>query len=233
MLGGNWDRELLLILNSWAGADTLFIWKLGNNDFFRGFPIFFAVVALWFSTSCEKRQSLMLTGLLVVSFATVFSVWLQFHSVVHTRPILDPTLPLKIVEPSWPANFDRTGSFPSDTGTLFFSLATVVFLESPLIGLSCFVWIIGIIALPRVMFGWHYPSDLLGSFLLGAGAVTFFSKIAFLRLQFERTLIWFEGRMYFVHALLFVYLAEAYNMFRGVQGTGKLLIQLFTRRWVS
>jgi membrane-associated phospholipid phosphatase len=227
MLSGNLDRDLLLTLNSLAGSDTRHIWSLGNNDLFRGFPLFFPLVALWFSSDCKKRRSRMAAGLLAVCLTTVLSVWLQFHLTIHTRPLLDQTLPLKVVDPAWRLLWDRTGSFPSDNATLFFGIATVIFLENRLIGSFCFLWTIGIIALPRVIFGWHYPSDIFGAMILGSGGVLLFSKIPFLRIQFERTLFWFEGRMYLVHALLFLYLAETYNVDRSVQGAGKFLMQLF------
>jgi len=222
----NLDRDLLLALNSLAGNDTRYIWSLANNDLFRGFPIFFPLVALWFSSDCKKRRSRMLAGLFVVCLTTVLSVWLQFHLTTHIRPLLDLTLPLKVVDPAWRIIWDRTGSFPSDTATLFFGLVTVIFLENRLIGLFCFLWTIAIIALPRVIFGFHNPSDIFGAMILGSGGVLLFSKIPFLRMQIERTLVWFEGRMYLVHALLFVYLAETYNMFRSVEGAGKFLMQI-------
>src|SRR5882757_7359799 len=218
MMLSNLDRDLLLALNSLAGNDTRYIWSLANNDLFRGFPIFFPLVALWFSSDCKKRRSRMLLGLLAVCLTTALSVWLQYHLTTHIRPLLDLTLPLKVVDPAWRIIWDRTGSFPSDTATLFFGLVTVIFLENRLIGLFCFLWTIAIIALPRVIFGFHNPSDIFGAMILGSGGVLLFSKIPFLRMQIERTLVWFEGRMYLVHALLFVYLAETYNMFRSVEG---------------
>jgi len=227
MLSGNLDRDLLLALNSLAGSDTRYIWSLGNNDLFRGFPVFFTLIALWFSSDCKKRRSRMLAGLLVVCLTTVLSVWLQFHLTTHIRPLLDQTLPLKVVDPAWRIIWDRTGSFPSDTATLFFGLVTVIFLENRLIGLFCFLWTIAIIALPRVIFGFHNPSDIFGAMILGSDCVLLFSKVRVLRMQVERALVWFEGRMYLVHALLFVYLAETYNMFRSVEGAAKYFTQMF------
>jgi membrane-associated phospholipid phosphatase len=227
MLSGDLDRDLLLAFNSLAGSDTRYIWSLANNDLFRGFPVFFPLVALWFSGDCKKRRSRMLAGLLAVCLTTVLSFWLQFHLTTHIRPLLDQTLLLKVVDPAWRIIWDRTGSFPSDTATLFFGLVTVIFLENPLIGLFCFLWTIGIIALPRVIFGFHYPSDIVAAMILGSGGVLLFNKVPFLRMQIERTLVWFEGRMYLVHAVLFVCLAETSNMFRSVEGAAKYFTQMF------
>ena len=216
------DRDILLTLNSFAGGDT-HLWELANNSLLRGFPLFFAVPALWFSNG-EERRGRMLAGLLAVCLATIFSVWLQFHINVHTRPILDPTLHLETVIPLW--TWDRTSSFPSDTATLFFGIAAVVFAEERFVGVFCFVWVAVIIAIPRIIFGFHYPSDIIGSLMLGPACVFIFVRSSYPRRMFERTLILFEGRMYIVHALLFVFLAEASNLFLSLEALGKQLVRL-------
>jgi len=224
-MSGNLDQGLLLALNSVAEGNMI-VWKLANNALFRGFPIFFAVVALWFVVDCRRRRSRMLVGLFAVCVATILSLWLQFHLTVHVRPILDQALPLKVAEPQWRTFWDHTGSFPSDTATLFFALAAVVFLENRLVGFFCFLWVTGIIAIPRIVFGWHYPSDIIGSFILGSGCVFSFNKVPYLRMLIERMLTLFEGHMYIVHALLFLFLAEASNLFLSLQEIGKYLAQM-------
>jgi hypothetical protein len=140
----------------------------------------------------------------------------------HTRPFLDPTIPLNIVEPRWILDWDRRGSFPSDTATLFFALATVIFLENRLVGLFCLLWVVVIIAVPRVIFGWHYPTDIVGSLVLGLTCVLLFNAVAYLRTLFGRTLILYENQMYIVHALVFIFLMEAFETFLSLQKLGKI-----------
>jgi len=217
------DREILLTLNAFGGANTN-LWELANNSLFRGFPLFFSLPALWFSGGHRERRGRMLAGLLAVCLVTILSVWLQFHIDVHTRPILDPALHLETAVPA--GTWDRTSSFPSDTATLFFGLAAVVFVEERLVGLFCFVWVAMIIAIPRVIFGFHYASDIIGSLVLGSACVFLFARSPYPRRLFERMLTWFEGRMYVVHALLFVVLAEASNLFLSLQALGKELVRL-------
>jgi len=228
MIGGHPDIELLLKLNSLLGSNdqyNKFVWySIFGNAIVRGLPIFFPLVALWFSGDSEKRRSRMLAGLLATSLMTVLSFWLQHHFTPHIRPILDPALHVHIADPTWIGVFDRQGSFPSDTGTLFFSLATVIFIENRLIGCFCFIWVLAVITFPRVVFGWHYPSDIVGSLLLGPGCVYFFNKIPYFVALFERVLKLFESRMYIVHALFFVFLADAYTLFQGSQQILKLIL---------
>ena len=73
------------------------------------------------------------------------------------------------------------------------------------------------IALIRVVFGWHYPSDIVGSLILGPACVYLSIKIPYLVALVERALKLFEGRMYIVHASLFIFLADANNLFFGLQ----------------
>jgi len=224
MLGGNLDQDLLLKLNTLAGPHPQ-IFDIADNSLLRGFPIFFALVALWFSDGSEKRRARMLAGLLAVCIATILSVWCQFNIAVHTRPLLDPALHLKTVDIPW-FKWDRLSSFPSDTATLFFGLATVVLLENRLAGLFCFLWAAVVITIPRVAFGFHYPSDLIGSLVLASACVFLLVRFTYPRAFLERALFACRDHMYVVHALLFVFLTEVSNLFQSVQEIGKDLIRI-------
>jgi membrane-associated phospholipid phosphatase len=218
MMGTDTDIELLLTLNSLVGSHVdKHLWDTCNNPLLRGFPIFFSLVALWFSGDCIERRSRMLAGLSATCVAVLLSVWLQHYTTLHIRPLLDPALHLNIADPQWPALFNRRGSFPSDTATLSFALVAIIFLENRLVGCLCFVWALVFIALIRVVFAWHYPSDIVGALILGPASVYLFVKIPYLVALFGRVLKLFESRMYLVHALLFVFLADANNLFFGLQ----------------
>jgi undecaprenyl-diphosphatase len=217
------DKEILLTLNAFGGGNNN-LWDLANNSLFRGFPLFFSIPALWFSSDQPERRGRMLAGLLAVCLATMLSVWSQFHIAVHTRPILDLAIPLDTVIPRTP--WDRTNSFPSDTATLFFGLAAVIFVEKRLVGFFCFVWVAALVAIPRVVVGLHYPSDIIGSFVLGPAIVFVFTALPYPRGLFEHALTWFEGRLYIVHALLFIFLAESFDLFPSLQALGKVFARL-------
>jgi membrane-associated phospholipid phosphatase len=74
-----------------------------------------------------------------------------------------------------------------------------------------------------VVFAWHYPSDIVGSLVLGPGCVFLFNVIPYPKMLFERTLMLFEGRMYIVHAFLFIFLSDASILFFSLQEVGKKL----------
>ena len=219
-ISANVDVRLLLDLNSKMPLSDLgakIIGLVGGNPFFRGFPIFFPLVALWFASDCRKRRSRMLLGLLATCVATLLSVWMQHHLVTHIRPFLDPTLHLRGIRPEWTVGWDRLDSFPSDVSSLFFSLATVIFLEHRIVGSFAFLWSSVTIGVTRVAMGFHYPSDIAGGLLLGVACVYLFSRILPFQIFLEHLLLRWQPRIYVVHALLFLFLADAYWAFVGLQ----------------
>lgn len=220
---GNLDQDLLLGINALAGTHAG-LYELATNSLFRGIPIFGSLVALWFVDDCAKRRSRMLAGLFGVCLATMLSVWFQFHVFVHTRPLLDPALHVNSVAVPW--SWDRQSSFPSDTATLFFGLATVVFIENRWAGWLCFLWATVVVALSRVAFAFHYPSDVIGSLVLGVAFVVLFTRPSYPRVVIERMLVTLGNRMYLVHAFLFVFLAEASNLFLSLEQLGKDLVRM-------
>lgn len=226
----NLDAQLLVAFNSLLASNDTYdklLWNaVGGDAFVRGFPIFVPLVAIWFSRECTERRSRILIGLFATCLATIFSVWLQHHIAPHIRPLLDPTLHLHIADPQWAQVFDREGSFPSDTATLYFALSTVILLENRLVGSFCFVWTLLIIAIPRVAFGWHYPTDIIGAFILGPTSVYLFNASPKVRMPIERGLKLSDGHMYIVHAILFGFLADAYNLFLGLQQFAKFLLSV-------
>jgi undecaprenyl-diphosphatase len=163
----------------------------------------------------------MLAGLMGTCVATCFSVWVQFHDVVHIRPLLDPALHLAGFQ--GPGDFGRLSSFPSDTATLFFALSLVLFLEHRAAGAVAFAWSFLTVGIIRVAAGFHYPSDIAASFLLGPGCVLLFTQFRFPREWFERLLHRLEKHMALVEGLLYLFLADAYTQFLGFQEALKTL----------
>ena len=223
MISGNTDIELLLTLNSLLGSNDVhnkFLWSIVNNALVRGLPIFFPLVALWFFGDCRKRQS-RIAGRAACSLYSDRPVALVAisHCPAHT-PVFRPDASFKHRR----TMAIRTSRFVSQRhGNTVLFVSCYSALRKSIAGYFCFLWTLAIIGVPRVAFGWHYPSDIVGSLVLGPGCVYLFNKIPYLVTLFERVLRLFEGRMYIVHALLFVFLADAYNLFLGLQAISKIL----------
>lgn len=221
------DQHLLVGLN--AALDKLQLLKLANfiafNPLLRGGPIFYLLLKHWFIDKPPSHRVSMLLGLGATCVATVLSVWLQFHWTPHLRPFLDASLGLTLV----PSGFEelargRDGSFPSDTGTLFFGLAAIVYAANRVDGALAFAWAFLTVGVCRVAIGWHYPSDIVGSLMLACACVYLIPRIAALRCASERLLSVGTPSDYVVQAVFFVLLADAYTLFAGLQSILKLVL---------
>ncbi|MGE3303179.1 MAG: phosphatase PAP2 family protein [Hyphomonadaceae bacterium] len=212
------DRTLLLFVNEAAPHTALgkLIYFAGTVDIVRGFPIFIALVWLWLEGQNDRRAR-MLAGLAAACAAVIASVWIQHIVFVHVRPFLDPTL--GIAMPSWEAadRWDHLNSFPSDTATLFFALATVVAVERPRWGLVAFAWALVTTGLERVAFGYHYPSDIVAAAVLGPCAVCGFARSPWITGLSARITAMFHGRQSALNALFFIVMAEAYTEFSSLE----------------
>lgn len=218
------DQKSVLFLNSLLVGDILrdkILGSLGENAFLRGFPIFFSLAVLWFSNNDQKRRARISAGLFAGCLAVILSVFLQQQVYIHTRPFLDEALHLKLYKPMIVLGWDRLSSFPSDTAVLFFSICTIVFMELPVLGSITFLWSLFTIGLMRVLIGYHYPSDILGGLVLGTGCVLFIARNKYAVGFFQTLLNQFRSTEYIVHALFCIGLAEAYNLFPGLQSIAK------------
>lgn len=221
----SFDLRLLFYLNQLAAsspAATIAFLRMADNSILRGFPAFFSLVALWFSTECNKRRARILAGLFVASLAVVLSVWTQHHLATHIRPYADPALHLTAVDEQPIDAIPSTTrkiiySFPSDTATFYFALAAIIFVESRTAGSIAFVWTFVTVGVARVAVGWHYPSDIAGGIILGCLSVYLLTRMRPLTDFLERELQLCERRMYIVHAALFVFLADAFSLFGGIR----------------
>jgi membrane-associated phospholipid phosphatase len=217
----SFDAEFVTHLNSWLSLHSA--WRgildgIGNNSFARGFLVFFPLVALWHSSENRERRVRMLAGFLAACAATLISVAIQHHVHLHIRPFLDPALHVQEFDRRVYEVWDHQDSFPSDTATLFFALAMVIFRENRVAGTVAFLWSLFSVGLVRVALGWHYPSDILGGLILGPICVIVSERTHWLVGRMEKLLQRFQSRPYLLHAAVFLFLADAYWLFSGLQG---------------
>jgi membrane-associated phospholipid phosphatase len=217
------DRAILCWVNSLAAghpAQHKIIAGMGSNGFFRGLPIFFLISVLWFSARIdEERRSRMLAGLMATCLLTLFSVYLQSHLFWHLRPLLNSGLHLRVDAQealSW-IGYHGNNSFPSDTMTLYWGLAAVVFLERRRWGVLAFLWTILIIAIPRVYTGVHYPSDIVASAMLGSLTLfvgTYLSPAKAVAKKIVQALSHWPGMLDTGFAVV---MADMFNLFEGTR----------------
>jgi undecaprenyl-diphosphatase len=185
--------------------------------------IFFLLWMAWFRDRTDRNRIDLLLGLAATCVATLSSVFLQHTLTVHVRPLLDEQL-IKQISPFvdlslWTTadSLQHLNSFPSDTATLYFSLALAIFFSDRRLGIVALTWTLLMIALPRIYLAYHYPSDILGGFLLALLTQWAFARIGLLRSAAQQLLRPFAGREYVLHAFLFVFVMDMANLFVGVR----------------
>jgi undecaprenyl-diphosphatase len=157
-----WLNEFMF---RWPVLDQVAEWVV-KADIVKFLPMVLVVCWFWFdSTPKQAVNRPILVELLLTSFAALFIArFLALLFPFRERPVFDPDLQLLIpFEPGL-----RTwSSFPSDHAIVAFAFAAFFFRLSPVVGLwACFHATV-IICLPRLYFGLHYPSDVIGGALIG------------------------------------------------------------------
>jgi undecaprenyl-diphosphatase len=94
----------------------------------------------------------------------------------------------------------------------------VVFLENKLAGTIAFLWSLISVGVVRMAMGYHYPSDVIGALILGPGIVLLSERIRWMPAEMNKLLLRLKSRPYIVQAAVFLFLADAYWLFYGLQG---------------
>ena len=217
----HFDTAVVLYLNDLL-REHLWFAKLVNglalNPIVRGAPVLIPLMVIWFSRDQLAHRGRLLMGLFGVCIATFLSVFLQKELQVDIRPFFNPQLHLYLVEQHHLSDWGRINSFPSDTATLYFALSTVVFREWRLGGMLAYIWSFVTAGICRAALGFHYPTDILAGIALGIATAYLFGNWQRLVLWVQRHLERADGRTAWVHAALFIFLADAYSLFPGLQG---------------
>jgi undecaprenyl-diphosphatase len=199
---------------SWA-VDSL-IMTISDSDVLKGYLSLPLIWWAWFRNSHreDNRRTVLLTILGAFSAMAVARV-LQLVLPYRPRPVhtagLDFTLPHTM-----PADFlAGWSSFPSDHASLFFALATGLWLVSPLVGAFAFLHAAVIVSLPRIYVGLHFPTDILSGALLGVTAVAAIWKwrAVFAKLV-EPALAWSKTSPHLFYPAFFILTSELAHLFK-------------------
>ena len=168
------DIPVLQFLNGLAGRYPVFeaAWQtLADWRFMRCAPIVAFLAWAWIARAQTGARMAIVTGLIGLC-AVNFATQLLKHAVqLHPRPFavadqLHLVLPRGIT-----TNWGLWSSFPSDTTALHMALVAIIWSISRRAGMAAFAWVALFIALPRVFFLYHYPSDVVAGALIGLAFV--------------------------------------------------------------
>lgn len=218
---GDADIYLFMAVNSLVGRSAAFDYCVQILDvwhllLYGWMPIYLWMV--WFDPQVEGSRTKIVSGLIGVGVATSLSVVLQRIFTIHPRPFVDPYgLGVTLIEPPRLAEWYFQNSFPSDTATMCFAVATTIYMVSRKVGIFAFIWTATAVAFPRIYLAYHWPLDIVGAVLLGPATVLLISRLPIVRFC-SLFLVYFEkfGPQYF-YPIAFIYTQQIVELFQGFQ----------------
>jgi len=170
-------NTLISKLNKRANKDIFYKLNglVGRNKFLDKFFVFWArdflgvfflssvLAYLWpgLVESIELNRSRVVAVFLITSFSWLISVLIK-HAHFTPRPYMKRDKRLN----SLLKKSRKSSAFPSGHATIFFSIASSLFLFVPSLSIVMFIVAI-IVSLSRIVTGLHWPIDILGGAVIG------------------------------------------------------------------
>ncbi len=190
----NPDVALFHWINNFVGTVPFVDWiaRALVNDFAVPTAMSLAAVWLWFAgTTADERQSHRRAVVVIVLAVLVSNAFIKDLSYIYfrPRPFATETVKLLFYRPS-------VSSFPSVPIDVAFCFAMGAWYANRRMG--AWLLILGALyGLSRVYAGVHYPSDVIGGALIGAGAAYVIHRLGFVFEPLADRFIRLAERLYF------------------------------------
>jgi len=218
----SFDRTIILFFNTFAQRsemlDHVASFLTHNVLVIGGVPmaLFWYAWFLYGTSDCKKRE-ILLFGIFNSVFALFTARVLALSLPFRLRPFFNADLHFVL-----PFGVDRNAligwsAFPSDRATLFFCLATTLFLVSKRLGMLAYFHAFFIICLPTIYTGIHHPTDFIAGALLGT-SIACLSKLCVFRIRMVRPLLdLFNRKPAYFYLALFLCTFEIAELFGSVR----------------
>lgn len=157
--------------------------QLLSNEFLKGGVVIALMWWVWFQdhpASWQRRVGIVkaiVAGLVATGLSQLAQNFLPARPrPMHGSPGFVPPAGLDTGAIEWLRGWS---SLPSDHATLFFALAVGLWLVDRRFGVFALLWSLFVVCLPRIYFGFHYPSDIIAGGLLGAATAALMFALPF------------------------------------------------------
>jgi len=236
-----WNNYLNLSVMNWLAQFTSMsapfnqiVHYISGSDLFKGIPFMGILWYFWFRDSDPKSKTreIIIATLIGCVVAVFVARAANNMGPYQPRPFANTALPyhtfVGLPVPESQALY-IWNSFPSDHATLFFSLATGIFLISRMTGTLLYLYTFIFIALPRVYLGLHYPTDILAGGILGLACVWLSTRISVIKLYGRRSSMLLAHYPAAYQAALFIITFEIATMFGDVRMLLEGIVKYFPR----
>ncbi len=224
-----WDNHFNLAIISWFGQFNAvsaqanqIIQYVEAAYLFKGLPVMAVIWFYWFGDADAKadtRRTIIAT-LIGCVIAVFIARLINNLAPFQPRPFANDALPYLeyagLVARETQSLFDWN-SFPSDHAALFFSLAMGVFMVSRRIGTLLFLYVLFVIALPRIYLGLHYATDIVAGTAIGVGSVWLSTRKGIIDLYGDRCMALLNRHPAAFQTVFFICSVEISVMFTDVR----------------
>jgi undecaprenyl-diphosphatase len=227
------DATIVAFVNQFAGRAPLFdhiVWAIVENRLAKGGVVLAIFWWCWFryrTGSAGERQAgiAMVMGAFV---AMAISRGMQMALVARPRPSTGALVAFTSPGGGNPATLIDVSSFPSDHAALYFAVATGIALMNVPAGWLAFAWATGVICLPRLYVGLHYPSDLAVGAMIGALSTLACTRLALTRQISDAALRWEAAAPAWFYAIAFALTLQMAFIFQETRGLLRLVWEVGT-----
>jgi membrane-associated phospholipid phosphatase len=217
-----------LFLNKFVGKSRLLdasVELISDTFLLHGVLFVTLLWFIWFKDKREESRIHLFTGGVAAVSAGLLSRLLQLCLPFHVRPLYNADLKL-----TWPigvewGTLNHWNSFPSDHASLFFALATLIWISDRRLGLFALFWA-AITSSTRIYLGYHYPTDILGGAALGIFMVILFQRLPLPPIVY-RLLDWERCASPSFYAVAFIASYQAGTLFNDIRAIARLIGHLF------
>lgn len=225
------DTSIIDFINGFSQMSKPFdhlIARIIDNNLIKGAVLVSVLWFFWFQKSSQLtlNRGYILIGIVASMVAIVISRLLTLLIPFRARPFLNPNL--HFIRPFGMSTegIEEWSSFPSDHAILFFSLSTCIFFISKKMGVLSYIYTLLVICFPRVYFGFHYPTDILGGAIIGVG-ITFLLSINKISKPLIQSLFKFSSKYTgFFYVLFFLLTYQMANLFEESLGLAHYILHI-------
>jgi undecaprenyl-diphosphatase len=174
------NEYLSQYFNAWTGRSPtfdLFLYFVQDTYLLKGLFVVCVLVALYTEHNTRERRNNIYATLILVLAGMVLAQLLQAALPYSSRPFNTDGLNLTLVAGLESRSLGQYGtSFPSDHAVMFSTIAACVLMYARKVGMALLVHALIVISLPRLILGYHWPTDLLGGALIGLSLAMVFQR---------------------------------------------------------
>ncbi len=225
------DSEILSLVGRYThrseAFDNLMV-AVMNSGLLKGGVAMALLWWMWFSRPKEAsaRRQCVLAAIFASFLAVFVSKTAEHLFPPRVRPIIDPDVHFHAgfgldleSELKW-----LHSCFPSDHAALFSAIAVVLFFFTWRLGVAASLYVLLIIAIPRVYNGLHYPTDILAGSFIGMCMALLINAPRLRRRLTSPVLNFAERRPAIFYPLFFVLSYEVAVLFSDARAFGHLIL---------